>query len=906
MPLAYAALQAAAIRPGDIVLEPSAGTGMLAVMAQCALGKHASGALHLNEIATILDHWLRGRRRALWLSASDKLLEDARRDWAAIGGSEADIIPLGKFRQGAEIPQEAGILFATYATLRSPARQGKRSRLEQIVGWLADGMDEDSRHAFGGVIVFDEAHAMANAAGSKGSRGDTAPSQQGRAGLRLQNALPDARILYVSATGATTVPGLAYARRLGLWGGADTGGETPFEQRTDFVTAMEAGGVAAMEVVARDLKALGLYQARALSYDGVEVEPLEHPLTPEQRRIYDAYAGAFKVIHRNIEDALKATGIMEGDATLNKNAKSAALSAFEGAKQRFFGHLLTAMKCPSLIRSDQAIQGLGRTHRTHQATAPLFRPVTTDVKGERRFIATIARRLDSLGAITRGQRDSQTAMGGGDATLFRASDNLESPYQPVDEVFPGRSRHGLILWCPGLKGGSLMAMGQQKDRQGDLMVSWSEMPRSPGHVFYDRLQLVLIEGGFDGFAEAVCQPYYAARMGAPSVPPGRYFRMHLVGYFEGIDSERGLEWRCSDSLSLREFLLLEMRERVPDHSWLSRTRARLPHEVHTAVFDWVLALIAEAGLVKGERIGVDASTMEANAALRNIVRRDTGEGYRGMLERLAQESGIETPTAEDLARLDRKRKGKKLSNQDWVSRSDPEAKIAKMKDGATHLAYKPEHAVDLDTGAVVAAELHPADEGDTTTLPKTLAAAEANLEAVDMAPTAEDPAECVTDKGYHSRLVLKALDDGPWKSRISEPKQKGFARWHGDDAARRAVTNNRTRLLSGVAREAFKLRAEIVERSFAHNLDRGGMRRTWLRGRENVHKRYLLHVAGHNLSLLMRQLIGAGTPKEAVAGGIGALFVLVTPAGAVLVVQIVLIVSEDGETAFAAICFAVA
>ena len=318
-----------------------------------------------------------------------------------------------------------------------------------------------------------------------------------------------------------------------------------------------------------------------------------------------------------------------------------------------------------------------------------------------------------------------------------------------------------------------MTMGQQKDRQGDLMVGWAEMPRSPGHVFYDRLQSVLIEGGFDSFAEAACRSYYAARLGAPSVPPGRYFRMHLVGYFEGIDSERGLEWRCSDSLSLREFLRLESRDRVPDHSWLSRTRARLPHEVHTAIFDWVLALIAEAGLVKGERIGVDASTMEANAALRNIVRRDTGEGYRGMLARLAQESGIETPTAEDLARLDRKRKGKKLSNQDWVSKSDPEAKIAKMKDGTTHLAYKPEHAVDLDTGAVVAAELHPADEGDTTTLEKTLAAAKENLEAVDAAPTAEDPAECVTDKGYHSRSVLKALDDGPWKTRISEPKQKG-------------------------------------------------------------------------------------------------------------------------------------
>ena len=304
------------------------------------------------------------------------------------------------------------------------------------------------------------------------------------------------------------------------------------------------------------------------------------------------------------------------------------------------------------------------------------------------------------------------------------------------------------------------------------MVSWSEMPRSPGHVFYDRLQLVLIEGGFDGFAEAVCQPYYAARMGAPSVPPGRYFRMHLVGYFEGIDSERGLEWRCSDSLSLREFLLLEMRERVPTIPGCHGTRARLPHEVHTAVFDWVLALIAEAGLVKGERIGVDASTMEANAALRNIVRRDTGEGYRGMLERLAQESGIETPTAEDLARLDRKRKGKKLSNQDWVSRSDPEAKIAKMKTAPRTWPTSPSTRWNLDTGAVVAAELHPADEGDTTTLPKTLAAAEANLEAVDVAPTAEDPAECVTDKGYHSRLVLKALDDGPWKSRISSPSRR--------------------------------------------------------------------------------------------------------------------------------------
>ena len=271
-----------------------------------------------------------------------------------------------------------------------------------------------------------------------------------------------------------------------------------------------------------------------------------------------------------------------------------------------------------------------------------------------------------------------------------------------------------------------MAMGRQKDGQGDLMVSWSEMPRSPGHVFYDRLQSVLIEGGFDAFAEASCRPYYAARMGAPlgaaralfPDAPGGLLRGHRQRARSGV-ALLGLAFRCG------RFLRLGSRDRVPDHSWLSRSRTRLPHEVHAAVFDWVLVLIAEAGLIKGERIGVDASTMEANAALRNIVRRDNGEGYREMLERLARESGVETPTAEDLARLEHKRKGKKLSNTDWVSKSDPEAKIAKMKDGTTHLAYKPEHAVDLDTGAVVAAELHPGDEGDTTTLSKTLAKAEA-------------------------------------------------------------------------------------------------------------------------------------------------------------------------------------
>ncbi len=334
-----------------------------------------------------------------------------------------------------------------------------------------------------------------------------------------------------------------------------------------------------------------------------------------------------------------------------------------------------------------------------------------------------------------------------------------------------------------------MAVGRQKERQADLMVGWAELPRSPGHAFYDRLQAILVEAGFDRFAEGECAPYYASRRGRPSLPPGRYFRMHLVGYFKGIDSKRGLEWRCSDSLSLREFLRLGTTEPVPDHSWLSTTRARLPLEVHEAVFAWVLQRLAEHGLIKGERVGVDASTMEANAAVRAIVRRDTGEGYREMLKRLAAESGIATPTADDLVRLDRKRKGKRLSNAEWTSPTDPEARIAKLKDGRTRLAYKPEHAVDLDTGAIVAAEVHPADRGDTATLPATLEAAATNLAAVDAAPTAEDPSELVADKGYHSRDGLKDLEGGPWKSRIAEKRSAGVNRWRGDEEARRAVYN---------------------------------------------------------------------------------------------------------------------
>ena len=293
--------------------------------------------------AIILDHWLRGRSRALWISKSDALIEDARRDWSALGQERLLVQPLSRFRPGTPIRLHEGILFATYATLRSAERDGKLSRLDQILEWVGP--------AFDGVIVFDEAHAMANAAGDRGERGDQAPSQQGRAGLRLQHALPDARVLYVSATGATTVRNLAYAQRLGLWGGDDF----PFATRAEFVQAIEAGGVAAMEVLARDLKSLGLYTARSLSYAGIEYELLEHALSDEQRRVYDAYAGAFEIIHNNLNAALEAANVTgtgeSGSRALNAQAKSAARSAFEAAKQRFFGHLLTSMKTPTLIRS---------------------------------------------------------------------------------------------------------------------------------------------------------------------------------------------------------------------------------------------------------------------------------------------------------------------------------------------------------------------------------------------------------------------------------------------------------------------------------------------------------------------------------------------------------------------------
>src|SRR3954469_16802906 len=343
-------------------------------------------------------------------------------------------------------------------------------------------------------------------------------------------------------------------------------------------------------------------------------------------------------------------------------------------------------------------------------------------------------------------------------------------------------------------------MGRLSNRKGlGGRSSLLAVELAPRHYFYDRCNEILAEADFDETVEMLCQPYYEDD-GRRSVPPGRYFRMLFVGQFEGLESEREIAWRCADSLSLHRFLRLGEGERVPDHSTLSVTRSRLPLE--HAVFGFILEIADKHDLVKGQRIGVDASTQQANAALRRLVRRDTGGGYQEMLRRLAKESGIATPSAEDLIRFDRARKNKTLSNADWASPTDPEARIARMKDGTTHLAYKPEHAVDLDTGVIVAARIHPADQGDTQTLAGTLEQAEAMLDLVGLAPTPETPAEMVADKGYHSREGLKALEDSAWKSRISEKEQKTFARWQGDAAARRAVYNNRGRLKSMGARQA--------------------------------------------------------------------------------------------------------
>ena len=415
-----------------------------------------------------------------------------------------------------------------------------------------------------------------------------------------------------------------------------------------------------------------------------------------------------------------------------------------------------------------------------------------------------------------------------------------------------------------------MAMGRRRKRvrQEGLWTPTAALPVGASHPFYQRLNQILDEKKFDEYVEAICEQFYADEVGRPGLSPGIYFRLLMVGYFEGIDSERGIAWRASDSLSIRSFVRIALDESVPDHSTISRTRRLMDVETHQAVFQWVLAVLAEKKLLKGTTIGVDATTLEANAALRSIVRRDTGEKYEEFLARLAKESGIQTPTREQLAKLDRKRP-KKGSNDDWTHPHDPDARITKMKDGRTHLAHKAEHAVDMETGAIVAVTLHGADEGDTKTIQETVAeageritsiVADTDNDSVAKQVSAEGPREVVTDKGYHSRAVVSEMAEWGVRTYCSEP-DRGRQRWPDQRAEQRAVYANRHRIRGERGRRLLRQRGEKLERWNQHLYDRGGMRRVHLRGRENILKRLVVHSGAANLGLLMRKLFGKGTPR---------------------------------------------
>lgn len=411
-----------------------------------------------------------------------------------------------------------------------------------------------------------------------------------------------------------------------------------------------------------------------------------------------------------------------------------------------------------------------------------------------------------------------------------------------------------------------MAMGRrERERQEPLWVAADSVARSPGHPFYDRLNRILDEAGFDEFVEARCARFYAERMGRPSLPPAVYFRLQMIGYFERIDSERGIAWRVADSLALREFIGYGLEQGTPDHSTISRNRRLIDVETHREVLVWVLQVLAKQGLLKGKTLGVDSTTLEANAALRSIVRRDTGESYEEFLTALAKASGIETPTRQDLAKLDRKRKGKG-SNDDWKNPHDPDATITKMKDGRTHLAHKVDHAVDMESGAVVAVEVSSAVAGDTRTVGKLLDQVTENLAGVMDDPeataslAAEPAKEIVADKGYHSNAVLTDLTELGARTYISEPN-RGRRNWKGKAAARDATYANRRRMRRAKGKMLQRRRGEVLERGFALHYPRDGLRRTHVRRRENVLKRLFVHVVAGNLGLVMRRAYGAGTPK---------------------------------------------
>ena len=411
-----------------------------------------------------------------------------------------------------------------------------------------------------------------------------------------------------------------------------------------------------------------------------------------------------------------------------------------------------------------------------------------------------------------------------------------------------------------------MALGKRRSEQQEMWVATTSLPKSEGHAFYRKLNRLLAKAEFDGRIEELCEPFYHNQLGRPSIPPGVYFRMLLVGYFEGIGSQRGIAWRCGDSLSLREFLGVPLTEDTPDHSSLTRVRDRLPLEIHTTVFQLVLKLAGEKGLIKGKTVAVDSTTLEANAAMKSIVRRDTGEDWNEYLRRLLQEQeGVENPTDEDLRRFDRNRKDKRVSNEEWMSSTDEASRIGKMKDGRTHLLYKAEHAVDLETEIVLAAPVYHGDVGDPKTMVDSLMEAQTNLSEAGIDAKIE---EAPADKGYHATDTLELADSLNIRTYIPEPKRKGKRNWRDvPEEKRRAVINNRRRIRGAKSKRLQRLRSERVERTFAHVCETGGARRTWLCGIEKVQKRYLIAVVAHNLGLIMRKVFGIGTARGLQAEG---------------------------------------
>ena len=413
-----------------------------------------------------------------------------------------------------------------------------------------------------------------------------------------------------------------------------------------------------------------------------------------------------------------------------------------------------------------------------------------------------------------------------------------------------------------------MGTRKHRERQAGLWYE-TELPTAPGHPFYKRLNEVLDNAAFDTFCESNCGEFYHEKLGRPSLAPGLYFRIMMIGFFEGLDSERGIAWRLADSLTLRQFLSIGLDEKTPDQVTISRTRRLIDAETHQRIFTWVLERLAQGGLIKGKTIGVDSTTLEANAAMKSIVRRDSGESYNEYLKRVATAEGVETTDAASLRRMDRKRK-KKTSNEDWASPSDAEAEITKLKDGCTALAYKAENAVDMETGAIVAVTTHGGATADTATVAETVIEAGVAVAGLVAEPTPEGNyevhpdgiQEVVADKGYHSNDAAVALKDLEVRTYIAEP-ERGERNWNGKAAEKEAVYANRRRVRGEYGKGLQRRRGEKIERNFAHQFDTGGMDRLWVRGLENVHKKLLIQAAACNLALLMRNLYGAGKPKAA-------------------------------------------